>query len=299
MPLDNRKILVVGGTGFLGRPVAQMLDFFGFPIRIFTHSPVKAEEIFGKHFDIAAGDIADSGSLEEAMEGCYGVHINLSGGPKPKDYERIEHLGTKAIVEAAKKQNIKRITYLSGASLSEDRLWFAPTRAKYLAEQEIIKSGLEYAIFRATWFMESLPLFVRDGKAIVMGKQPEKIHWIAAEDYARMVCRTYMMEEPIKKTFRVFGPEKYTFAGAFELYRKVIDPEIKIIHTPISVLRLMAFFQANAKLKDILSLMKYFQKHGEIGDPIDTDETFGHPSITLEKWLASYKDKANKTPIKK
>ena len=298
MPLDDRKILVVGGTGFLGRPVAQMLDFFGFPIRIFTHSPAKAKDMYGKHYDIAVGDIADPASIERAMDGCYGVHINLSGGPKPDDYGRIEYLGTKAIVEAAKKLNVKRLTYISGASVSADRLWFPPTRAKYMAEQEIINSGLEYAIFRATWFMESLPLFVRDGKAIIMGRQPEKIHWIAAKDYARMASRVYMMDEPVKKIFMVFGPDAYTFADAFEMYREVIDPAINIIQTPIGVLRLSALLTRNARLKDIVSLMKYFRKHGELGDPIEADEMLGRPSITLYNWLENYKNITSRADVK-
>ena len=96
MPVDDKLILVVGATGFLGQPVVQALDYFGFPIRLLSRDPEKASKIFGKHHDIVKGDIADYESLKAAVEGCYGVHINLKGGPKKRDFDRIEHRGTAA-----------------------------------------------------------------------------------------------------------------------------------------------------------------------------------------------------------
>jgi uncharacterized protein YbjT (DUF2867 family) len=290
LPLDDRKILVVGATGFLGQPVVWSLDHFGFPIRIFSRNRDKAVEIFGKHFDIAAGDIHDDDSLRRALDGCYGVHINLKGGPKPEDFNRIEHQGTARIVEAALRQGVKRITYLSGASLSRDRLWFPPTRAKYNAEQTIIKSGLEYGIFRATWFMESLPLFVKGKQAIIIGKQPEKIHWLAAEDYARMVAMAYMIEEPLKETFIVWGPDEYTFREALQILVQHLDNEIKVTNVPIWVLKLIATVTFTKQFREALPLMQYFEKNGELGDPEKTDNLLGHPQITLKDWFQSYKE---------
>lgn len=292
MSLDNKKILIVGGTGLLGRPVVQIFDHFGFPVRILSRNPEKAREIFRKHFDIVQGDISDRLSLEKAMIDCYGVHINLKGGSGLQASENIEHLGTEAIVRAAKKQGLSRLTYLSGASVSEDRLWFGQTRAKYLAEQAIIQSGLEYAIFRTTWFMESLPLFVRGNKAIVMGKQSQKFHWVAAEDYAKMVARVFMMDAPIKKVLIVYGPEEYTFAEALEIFGKIAHPPLKVTNVPIGILRFFALATFNHRLKDVLPLMKYFEKNGELGDPAEADEILGGPRITLEKWAESYKEKS-------
>jgi uncharacterized protein YbjT (DUF2867 family) len=59
---------------------------------------------------------------------------------------------------------------------------------KYLAEQTIIRSGIPYYDFPATWFFESLGYMVRNGKAMMLGKQPNPWHWVAAGDFARMVA---------------------------------------------------------------------------------------------------------------
>jgi len=291
MAVNNKLILIVGATGLLGRPVMEMLDHFGFPMRLLCRNPDKAAKIFGKHFEIVKGDIADNKSLEQALEGCYGVHINLKGGPKAKDFDRIEHRGTAAVVKAAQNQGVTRITYLSGASIARDRLWFAPTKAKYDAEQEIIKSGLEYAIFRATWFMESLPFFVRDNRATVMGNQPLGIHWLAAEDYARMVAQAYLLDEPLYNKFTIWGPDEYTFGEALEIFCSINFHGAKVNNIPLGVLRFFAAITFSRPLKEVLPLMKYFEKYGELGDPTLTDKMLGTPQITLEKWSKCFKAK--------
>jgi len=293
MALDDKLILIVGATGFLGQPVVHMLDHFGFPVRLLSRDPDKAAKIFGKQFDIVKGDIADFESLEKAVKGCYGVHINLKGGPKPKDFDRIEHRGTAAIVKAAIKQGVTRITSISGASVGKDRLWFAPTKAKYDAEQAIIQSGLQYAIFRPTWFMESLPLFVRDNQATVMGKQPLGIHWLAAEDYAGMVARAYLLDGPLNNVFLAWGPEEYTFNKALEIFCSINHPNVKVNNVPLAVLRFFGIITFSRPLKQVLPLMKYFEKNGEIGDPTSTDEILGAPQITLEQWCERYRSKSD------
>ncbi|MCD6163342.1 MAG: NAD(P)H-binding protein [candidate division Zixibacteria bacterium] len=290
MANDDKTILVIGGTGMLGQPVVDMLDHFCFSLKIFSRSPDKAKKIFGKNFEIVKGDIGDSDSLKRAMSGCYGVHINLKGGPKPKDFDRIEHHGTKAIVSAAMEMGIKRITYLSGCSVARERCQHAMIKAKYDAEQAIINSGLEYSIFRAAWFMESLPLFIRDNQAAVLGKQPHKLHWLAAEDYAKMTAKSYMQDEAVNKVLTVFGPETYTMKEALEIFCKIAYPEAKVTNVPLGVLSFIAAIKFSKQLKEVLMIMKYFEQTGEYGNPSEADELLGSPQITLEKWSKAYKE---------
>ena len=163
-------------------------------------------------------------------------------------------------------------------------------KAKYNAEQAIINSGLEYSIFRATWFAESLPLFVRNNQATIMGNQPHKLHWLAAEDYARMVVKSYLSDDAANKIFTIFGPEAHTFKEAFEIYRNIINPEIKISSVTLAVLSFFAAITFSKQLKEAIPLMKYFEKNGERGDPSETDDILGTPRITLEQWCKNYRE---------
>lgn len=285
---NPRRILVVGGTGLLGEPVARSLKQSGFTVKVLSRSVQKARDKFDDNYEIAYGDVGDFDSLKNALEDCQGVHINLKGGPKKRDFDRIEHRGTVAVVKAASELGVGRISYISGSSVAEDRCWFAPTRAKFLAEKAIADSGLDYAIFRATWFMESLPSFVRGDKATVMGNQPHKLHWVAAEDYARMVARAHLLEGKISKTFLVFGPQAFTMKEALEIFCQAINPGIRVTTVPLSVLSFIARVTFNRPLKEALPLMRYFEKTGELGDPAETDRILGRPQTTLKEWSIAY-----------
>ncbi|MCJ7532097.1 MAG: NAD(P)H-binding protein [Anaerolineales bacterium] len=172
------RILVIGGTGMLGEPVPRQLQADGYQVRILTRSPQKATARLGKSYELAVGDVDNPSLLEAALQGCDGVHISLDGG---KDYD-LERRGGVNVAGAAVKAGVKRITYLSGASVAEENCWYPGTKAKFLAEKAIRESGIPYTIFNAGWFMESLSRFVHGERAFVIGKQPNATPWITAED---------------------------------------------------------------------------------------------------------------------
>ncbi len=73
----NKRILVIGGTGMLGNPAAHCLQEAGFQVRVMTRDRPKAGSLFDSAFEIFAGDPIDMHCLEEALDGCSGVHISL------------------------------------------------------------------------------------------------------------------------------------------------------------------------------------------------------------------------------
>ena len=63
----TQSILVVGGTGMLGEPVARQLCAAGHHVRIFTRSAEKAAARFGADYEIVAGDVEDRAALASAL----------------------------------------------------------------------------------------------------------------------------------------------------------------------------------------------------------------------------------------
>lgn len=274
-------ILIIGATGMLGEPVAKRLQS-NFKIRLLVRNIEKSKNIFGNDYEYFVGDIFNNDSLEKAMDNCYGVHINLSG--------EIEQTGTEAIVEMAKRKNIQRITYISGTSVCKDTIWFPLEKRKYYAEQAIISSGIPYTIFCPTWFMESLPKYVKGNKAFIFGKQPNLYHFIAAEDYAKMVLTAYQKDEAKNKRFIVHGKEGFLFKQALEMLIREIHPSIKLVSVmPFLMARLVAFLGGKKDMKEVVGLMQFFEKVGEKGNPKETYEILGMPEISLEKWIMKQK----------
>ena len=268
----------------LGKPVANQLKADGFNVRILSRSPEKATVLFGNGFEVFKGDIEDPVSLRQALEECSGVHINIKGGPKSEDYDRLEHRGTRTIVRAAQSVGIKQITYLSAYTIQEKNSRSPESRAKFKAEEAIRTSGIPYTIFRASWFMESLPLFVQGKQALVIGKQPNPLHWVAAADYARMVSRSYQISTALGKAFYIYGPQSFTMKQALQIYRQNVVPHVQIATMPIWLMTLLGAITFNVEWQSLAQLMAYYDQIGEEGQPDEANRLLGAPQTTLQQW---------------
>jgi hypothetical protein len=148
-----------------------------------------------------------------------------------------------------------------------------------------------YSIFCPTWFMETLPKFVRGGRAFVFGKQPNPYHLIAADDYARMVVASYGLDEAINKRFIIHGPEGILFHETIKRYCSVFHPEIKKVSTmPYWLATIIASMRGSREMKFASDFMAAFEKIGEKGDPSEANNILGAPKIRLENWLKHKKD---------
>lgn len=285
MPAQTNRILVVGATGMLGRPVAERLHAEGFAVRALARSPERARTLLPPGVEIVQGDVAQPETLARALDGCTGVHINLKGGPTETDYERVEHQGTRAVAEAARAAGVRQLTYLSAYTIAAHTATSPEARAKWRAEEAIRMSGVPYTIFRATWFMETLPLFVRGRAATIIGRQPHRLHWLAAADYARMVARSYRTSEALGRALYLYGPEALTMRQALQRYRAALAPDVTVLTLPVALSAGLARITGDAELRSLTTLMAYYNRHGERGDPGPARALLGPPEITLDQWL--------------
>jgi uncharacterized protein YbjT (DUF2867 family) len=283
----DKSILVLGGTGMLGQPVARRLKEDGFQVRFLVRDVEKAKGSFDQAFEIVPGDVRDTDSLERAMEGCQGVHISVGGS--------VDQLSAENVAALAPKLGLERISYISGATAFEQNRWFPVTEQKLNAEKAIQECGVPYTIFCPTWPMEQLPRFAREGQPFLIGKQPSPLHWFAAEDLARMVSTAYQRKEAANKRLFVHGPEAKTMKHALEQYCQAFHPDGKPVSVmPIWLAKVMALLTRNQMLKFASQLMAYFDKIGEMGDPTEANQLLGAPTITLDEWIKGRQAEAMK-----
>jgi uncharacterized protein YbjT (DUF2867 family) len=272
------KILVIGANGLLARPLVNHLDISGFQLRLFSRTVKQSD--FDKKYEIFNGDVFNLKDLERAINGCDAVHISLS--------TENEGLATKNIVDIGKQTGIKLISKVSGCTVSEENRWFPMIENKYQAEQSIISSGIPYMIFRPSWFFETLDLMIRDGKAMMLGKQQYPSHWIGTEDFAAIVVSAYKKSEAGNRIFYIFGPEQFLMKDLLEKYCRARYPGIKKVSViPIWMAKSIAILTGNKGLKEAASLFGYFEKTKELGNPDETNALLGRPTITFENWIKS------------
>ena len=281
---NNKTILVVGGTGMLGKPVAQQLKIDGFNVRLLARNPEKARKLFGNGYEIIKGDVDDAVSLRTALTGVDGVHISLKGGPIEADFDRMDHIATRDIAQAAKELGVGRVTILSAYAVSEEKADTPESRSKLKGEAALKSSGVQYTIFRASWFMETLPMFVQGKSMSLIGNQIHPLHWIAAEDYARMVSKSYQSDETLNKELYIFGPEAYTMGEAMKIYTSIASPDLKVSPVSRRMLAILGALTFNTEWKSTATLMGHYERHGEDGSPEEANRLLGRPTTTLMEW---------------
>ena len=110
------KILVLGGSGFLGSHVVDQLTLAGHDVRIFDRelSPWLHPE-----YKMIVGELLDQHTLEGAIEGCdlvynYAAVADLDEAlSKPVETARINVLGNVQVLEACRKAGVQRYIYAS------------------------------------------------------------------------------------------------------------------------------------------------------------------------------------------
>ena len=277
------RILVIGATGLLGRPVVNRLTEAGQTVRILARSAEKAHTMFGNAVEIAEGSATNVDDVRTAMRGCDAVHINLTPAT--------EYTATSHVVEVAHGQ-LDRLGYVSATTLSEEKRWFYRTDVKMRTEELVRDSGLPYAIYCPTWVMETLQNFVRGGKwaIVVDGENPPPLHFFAAADFGRMVAASYEDDRALGQRLYIYGPEGITLSDATDRFAAACYPGARVVHLKVWQARLLAKVIRNEELAEVSELIDYLDTAGEHGEPALANELYGAPAITLEDWFEMPRD---------
>jgi dihydroflavonol-4-reductase len=155
------KAFVTGATGFLGSHVARALADQGAELRLLVRPTSNLKNLEGLKAETATGDLRDAGSLEKAMSGCDTVfHVAADYRlwvRDPEEMYRSNVEGTRAILEAARKNGVRRVAYTSsvatigftgdGEPADEDspvalaNMIGHYKRSKFMAEQLAMEAG--------------------------------------------------------------------------------------------------------------------------------------------------------------
>jgi uncharacterized protein YbjT (DUF2867 family) len=272
----------------LGQPVVNCLIDKGHTVRILTRNARKTLEIFGNTVEISEGTAMNRDDIRVALEGSEAVHINLSPAT--------EYAAMSNVVDLAQSQ-LERISYVSATTLSEENRWFDRVDVKMRTEELLANSGIQHAIFRPTWVMETLQNFIDGNRAVVIqGKNPPALHFFAAADFGRMIAASYEDDRALGKRLYVYGPEAITLTDAMERFVASCFPDAKVMRWKLWQARLAAKLRRNKSLADVTDLIAYLDIAGEHGDPSEANSLFGAPTITLDQWFGMPKDSQSGWP---
>lgn len=121
---ENKKILVTGGTGFIGSRLAERLYLDEkADVRVMVHSWPKAAWVSRLGVELTKTDITNYDEVEKAVEGCEIVFHCVGVGGTREQSMKINVEGTRNVLKACQKHKVQRIVYLSSVVVHGDKIF--------------------------------------------------------------------------------------------------------------------------------------------------------------------------------
>ena len=299
------KILVTGGTGFVGTHLVNALHRSGHAVAVLARDPAAAQNRYNHPVEAVPGNVLDVASLEKACAGRDAV-IHLVGIIHQKGkqtFDRMHREAAENVVGAAKASGVRRYLHMSAMGSSED----APSeygRTKAAGEKAVQASGLDWTIFRPSvifgpgdGFVSLLASIVRNNPGFipVIGTGATKFMPVSVFDVARVFTGALEKPEMAGKTFEVGGPQTLTMDAIYrEIAVAVGKPRKPLVHLPLWYGRLLAAVFEWAARRGILPEPPLTRdqlaslSRDNTADVSETNRVFGGPWRPLGAGIREY-----------
>jgi NADH dehydrogenase len=224
-------ILVTGGTGFIGRQLVERLMADGQRVRCLLTEDKAKNLPWTNPPEIIVGDLLDEEALFRAVTGVHTI-IHLQSGQwwgRIRELERIELVGTRNLIAAARAARVGRMITISqlGSSISSA---YTLLRIKGMAEEQVRSSGLAYTIIRSgvvfgedDAFVNHIAMTLRTTPLIFLmpGRGEVVLHPLYIGDLIEAIVRSLESIDIVDTTVDVGGPEYITLEDLIRTVMRV------------------------------------------------------------------------------
>ena len=236
--MNVASVLVLGGSGFVGRHVVSQLAAQGLRVTVPTRSRERAKHlILLPTVDVVEADINDRATLQRLTPGVDAV-INLVGvlHATAAGFERAHVELVRSVVTVCRAAGVRRVLHMSALGADPK----APSRylvTKAEAEAVLAESGLAWTIFRPSVifgrednFLNMFAKIERLLPLIVLASPGARFQPVYVGDVARAFLRALPDDSTAGERYSLCGPRVYTlrelvaYAGELSGHRRPILP---------------------------------------------------------------------------
>jgi uncharacterized protein YbjT (DUF2867 family) len=263
-----QKILVAGGSGFIGRRLIKKLAAdiqYREPqsraeILCLTRDPESIRDMFDEDIRLVKADVSNYEDLVRVMSeqidiAYYLVHSMEGTSKQWKKFSERDRVAAKNFAKVATEYGVKRIIYLGGLIHAEndedaDKLSEHMRSRKEVGEILEKHSSSKVTILRAAvilgqgggsfqmlqYLVERLPVMICP-RWVLTKCQP-----IAVGDVVEYLFRCIELKETEGKTFDIGGPDVLTYIDMMRKYAKILNKSVRIIIIPFLTPRLSSYW---------------------------------------------------------
>jgi len=218
------RILVTGGTGFVGRYVVNLLLRENYEVHLAVRNRGKASSLFGERVEIHPIDLSNREAVGELMRRVkpdsliHLIGILYEERRKGITFEKVHYLLPLHLYGAAAEAGVRKVVHMSALGTHDD----APSRyhrTKRWAEKTLMESGIPFTIFRPSLILGPEQRLFADMDRITKiiplvalpGDGSYRFQPVDVRDVAECFVRAVADEKTDGKIYELCGTETVSF----------------------------------------------------------------------------------------
>jgi len=279
------RVLVAGGTGYLGSRLVPRLVRSGRTVRVLTRGDTTLKGV-----EVAHGDLSDPGTALTGVDTVFHL-VGIIKERGRQTFRNVHVEGTRALVDAAVKAGVRRIVYVSAIGARPD----APTaywRTKAEAEAIVRASGLSWIVLRPSI------VFAPDGEIFkvlqqltafpivpILGPGTSKLAPIRADDLADAEVAALDRPAAWNRVHEVAGPEALAFDELVRRVARARGKKVTLVHVPLALARPLVALASRLPFAPITSDQLAMLSEDSVADPTALAAAFGVTPRSIEPLL--------------
>ncbi len=272
------KVVLAGAYGKLGSDILKALLAEGHEVVAADMIDREVEGVDKSAYSYKKLDVTDAESLKGLCDGADAVitTVGLTATSATLTNYDIDYHGNLNLLNEAKAAGVKKFVYIS--VIKADKAPDVPMlHAKYLLEEELKKSGIDYVIHRPTgYFYDIVKVFrpmIENGKVTLLGKKPVHANVIDTPDFAEFIVK-HIGDTNV--TYNVGGKETWSYEEIARMCFAAAGKEPVIKRAPAWLFDVLGSLPKNKKngKQAILKFSKWTLTEEMVGDTTYGEHSF-------------------------
>ncbi|MDI9237838.1 complex I NDUFA9 subunit family protein [Lysobacter sp. LF1] len=248
--MANRHVVVLGGTGFVGRHLVARLLEGGDRVTVLSRGVDPSKRgLKPRGASLIEGDVGDANFLAAVLDDADAA-INLTGilnekGDRGDGFERVFVGITSSLIEAMERMGVRRLLQMSALNAGRGESHYLQARGR--AEQRVRASGLDWTLFRPSVIAGPgdglfcrFDQLLRMAPVLPIGRADAKFQPVWVGDVVDAFVRALDEPRSIRETYDLVGPDVMTLAQIVRVAARARGRHRAVIGLPLALGRLQA-----------------------------------------------------------
>lgn len=258
------SLLIIGGTGTLGRQIVLQALTKGYQVRCMVRNFRKANFLKEWGVELVYGDLTRPETIPPSLKGITAVIDASTSRPNQlESLKKVDWDGKLSLIEAAKAAKIQRFIFFSAQNVEQFES-IPLMKLKYGIEKKLQQSQVPYTIFRLAGFYQGLieqyAIPILENLPIWVTNETTYIAYMDTQDIAKFCIRALQIPQTQNQTFFLSGLKGWVSSEIISLCEQLAGQTARVQRVPLVILNLISnffgFFEWGQNISDRLAFVE-------------------------------------------